>query len=322
MTIIFFNILVSLVGLIWSADRFVAGASALADKLGVQPLIIGLTIVALGTSAPEIFVSLLAGLHNHGDIALGNAVGSNIANICLVLSVCAIIRPIPFCQATLKAELPILLFITLLTCMLLYWFRLSVFLGVACIAMITLYLWWLLKRSLQYSKENKQLEQDFAQELPLMSNKLIALWLTVGIILLPLCANILVDNGAILAKTLGVSDAVIGLSLIAIGTSLPELATSLLGIYRNEHNIALGNIIGSNIFNLTAVLAPVALIADDTITDPLIFTRDMPVMVGATLLLCGRIWFNGAKTVLSKWFGSTLFGAYCLYLWVLSQSLV
>lgn len=315
MFVLLIKILVGFIGLIWSADRFVLGASGLADRLKVSPLVIGLTIVAFGTSAPEIFVSIVAGIQNKSDIAVGNAIGSNIANIGLVLGISAMIRAIPCTEKTLKAEIPILILITFLVSFLIWFLDISIVLGLICVGLLAAYIFWLLHKTHRRNRENRELDQAFAEELPhklKYSNIIISL--LIGIILLPLSADLLVTNASMLAKMAGISDAIIGLTLIAIGTSLPELATSLAGILRNEHHIAFGNIIGSNIFNLTAVIAPVAMISEQKIADPFIFSRDMPFMIFITLLICSRIWFNGARTVISRAFGALTFSLYCGYI--------
>jgi cation:H+ antiporter len=323
MLVLIVKILAGFIGLIWSADKLVVGASALASRLGISHLVIGLTIIAFGTSAPEIFVSLLAGLKNNTDIAVGNAIGSNIANIGFVLGICICVKTIPFQQDTIKAELPFLIIVTLLISFFMWWLDISLAFGLLSLIIVAGYVFWLLNRAHKQNKSNNELEDEFAHEInDHMSFKKIYFLIGLGIVLLPLSAELLVSGASTLASILGVSDAIIGLTLLAIGTSLPELATCLVGIFKNEHNIALGNIIGSNIFNLTAVLIPVAFISNKHISDPMIFTRDIPFMIFITLLICGRIWFNGAQTILSWRFGIVLFGLYCSYmLLILSHSL-
>lgn len=318
MFVLLIKILVGFIGLIWAADRLVDGASALAAKLGISPLVIGLTIIAFGTSAPEIFVSLLAGFKNNTDIAIGNAIGSNIVNIGLVLAVCIIYRPMPFEENTIKAEIPFLFWLTLGMSVLLILFNNALWLGALCLTLIVTYTLWLLKRAHKQTKANKELNKEFQQEIKSkMPPFMIGFWVIIGVLLLPVAANILVGAASDLASLLGISDAIIGLTLVALGTSLPELATSLVALYKNEHHLVFGNIIGSNIFNLTAVLAPVLLVSSEPISDTIIFKRDLPFMVFITLLICARIWFNGAQTVLTRRFGIFIFSLYCAYIWLI-----
>lgn len=281
-------LLIALVALVWSADKFVFGASSLARNLGISPMIIGLTIVAMGSSAPEMMVAATASMQGNPDTAIGNAIGSNITNIALVLGLTALLQPLTVSSQTIKREIPLILAITALG----YWVltdnHFSFFEGVILIAGFAIYIISLLVITLQKTRGKPsddpliiEAEQDVAEA---VSMKLSLTWLTIGVILLPLSASFLVDSSVFIAKAFGISDLVIGLTIIAIGTSLPELAASIMSIIKKEDDLALGNIIGSNIFNILAVLPLVGLIAPGDI-DPLAASRDAPYMLGVTLLL-------------------------------------
>lgn len=272
--------------LIFSADYFVKGASALAKNIGVSPLIIGLTIVGLGTSAPEMLVAGIASLEGNTGLAIGNAVGSNIANIGLVLGVSALVSPIFIQSSLLKREFPILLFATAISYFLLLDGTLSLIDGSILLAGLIVFLMWLI-HSARKSKEqgNDPLEAEFEAEIA--SNiKTSSAWLfcILGLVGLVLSSKLLVWAAINIATYFGVSDLVIGLTIVAIGTSLPELAASITSILKKEPDLALGNVIGSNLFNLLAVLCLPGLIRPGTV-DELVFTRDMPVMLGLTVFL-------------------------------------
>ena len=258
-------LLLSLVILVWSADKFVFGASALARNLGISPMIIGLTIVAMGSSAPEMMIAATASLQGNPDTAIGNAIGSNITNIALVLGITALFHPLSVSSSTIKREIPLILIITAIATYMLANSNFSFNEGLILIIGFVLYIATLLFVTLKRSKENPiddKMVLEAEQEVPDgVSTKNSILWLVVGIILLPLSASYLVDSSVFIAKAFGISDLVIGLTVIAIGTSLPELAASIMSIIKKEDDLALGNIIGSNIFNILAVLSLAGLIS-------------------------------------------------------------
>ncbi|NQZ21561.1 MAG: calcium/sodium antiporter [Colwellia sp.] len=281
-------LLVSLVTLVWSADKFVFGASSLARNFGISPMIIGLTIVAMGSSAPEMMIAATASLDGKSNIAIGNAIGSNITNIALVLGITALFLPLTVSSSTVKREIPLILFITALA----YWMLSDSYFGFSegLLLMIGffVYIITLLVITIRASK-NRPMDDpliiEAEQEVPeSVSKPKSFLWLIIGMILLPLSASFLVDSSVFIAKTFGISDLVISLTVIAIGTSLPELAASIMSIIKKEDDLALGNIIGSNIFNIFAVLSLAGLIAPGEI-DPDVATRDAPYMLGVTVLL-------------------------------------
>lgn len=276
--------LIGLAVLSWSADKFVYGASALAKNFGVSPMMIGLTIVAMGSSAPEIVVSATASLNGNPDTAVGNAIGSNITNIALVLGITALIKPLLVSSTTLRRELPVLLLVTLIAVYFLSDNYLSKTEGIILITLFVLVLAIMAWLSFKVDK-NDPLIAETEGEIPSNVPTLNAvMWVIVGLIMLPLSAHFLVESAVYMARFFGVSDLVIGLTIIALGTSLPELAASIAGVRKGEDDLALGNIIGSNIFNILAVLAMPGLIIPSML-DINASTRDSYVMLGLTLLL-------------------------------------
>jgi len=278
----------SLVVLVWSADKFVFGASSLARNMGISPMIIGLTIVAMGSSAPEMMTAATASFQGNANLGIGNAIGSNITNIALVLGLTALFQPLTVSSSTIKRELPLLLAITALAYLMLFDQYFSFIEGLILIIGFAVYIVTLLVITLKRTKNcpsDDPMIIEAEKEVPeAVSTKQSVLWLVIGILLLPLSASYLVDSSIFIAKAFGISDLVIGLTIVAIGTSLPELAASIMSIIKKEDDLALGNIIGSNIFNVLAVLSLTGLIAPGKI-DPSAATRDGPYMLGVTLLL-------------------------------------
>ncbi len=281
------NIVIFIIGLVvlsWSADRFVYGASALAKNIGISPMMIGLTIVAMGSSAPEIVVSAIASANGNMNTAVGNALGSNITNIALVLGITALVKPLLVSSTTLKRELPALLIISLIAIAFMFDGKLKSYEGIILLGLFIFVLAMMAWLSLQVDKEDP-LVAETADEIPKdVSNTSALLWVGLGLVILPLSAHFLVNSAVEIARFLGISDLIIGLTIIALGTSLPELAASIAGVLKGEDDLALGNIIGSNIFNLLAVLGMPGLIAPGLL-DPDVYNRDMYVMLGLTLLL-------------------------------------
>ncbi|OOZ36791.1 calcium/sodium antiporter [Solemya velesiana gill symbiont] len=270
--------------LVWGADRFVTGAAAIARNLGVSPILIGLTIVGFGTSAPEILVSSMASLQGTPGLAIGNAIGSNIANIALILGVTALIAPLTVRSETLRREYPILLIVTFLTLALMLDGELSVFDGVALLASLVALLYAVVRIGLR-SRAQDPLEVEFEAEIPEAMSMGRAIFLFIlGLALLLISSRMLVWGAVNIATALGVSELVIGLTIVALGTSLPELAASIASALKGEHDIAIGNVLGSNMYNLLAVLAMPGLIAPGVFS-PEVLTRDMPLVIGLTLML-------------------------------------
>jgi len=283
-----FILLVALTCLVWSADKFVLGASSLAKNVGVSPMIIGLTIVAMGSSAPEMMVAAAASFQGNPDTAIGNAIGSNITNIALVLGFTVLVKPLVVSSSTIKQELPLLLLLTLLCYYILCDDFFSLTEGVVLMISFFVFIFALLFKAIKQRNNNTvddpmilEAEHDIPESTT--TGKSI-FWLVLGISLLVLSANYLVESSIFIAKAFGISDLVIGLTIIAIGTSLPELAASIASIIKKEDDLAMGNIVGSNIFNILAVLPFAGIIAPGAI-NPDAALRDAPIMLAITGLL-------------------------------------
>ncbi len=303
--------------LVWSADKFVAGSASLARNMGMSPLLIGLTVVSLGTSAPELLVSTTAALVGASGIAIGNAIGSNIANIGLVLGITALIVPLPIRSKLLRKELPILAVVTLISGSLLFDASLSRIDGILLIValVVTLYLF----AKYQPSVGDSALLVDEEEELPHLSTKASLLWFGIGLILLIASSRLLVWAATFIAQQLGVSDLIIGLTIIAIGTSLPELAASIASALKGHHDIAIGNVIGSNIFNLLAVMSVPAVISPYRFDQTLIW-RDYGLMFLLTtvlILFCYSSIRSNKKIQIGRGKGSLFVIAYTGYLTLL-----
>jgi len=271
--------------LVWGADRFVIGAAATARNLGVSPLLIGLTIVGFGTSAPEILVSAVASLQGNSGLAIGNAIGSNITNIALIIGATAVIAPLSISSGTVRRELPVLIATTLIAYLLLSDGQLQRTDGLILISGLFVMLAWVIHLALTSRNGKDPMAAEYAAEIPTdLSMGRALFWLLIGIIVLLASSRILVWGAVDIARFLGVSDLIIGLTIVALGTSLPELAASVVSARRNEPDIAIGNVIGSNMFNLLAVLGLPGVINPSGVEDA-VLVRDMPIMIGLTLVL-------------------------------------
>jgi cation:H+ antiporter len=270
--------------LVWGADRLVAGASALARNLGVSPLIIGLTIVAFGTSAPELVVSGVAAVRGNPGLAVGNAIGSNIANIGLILGVTATIYPLRVESETLKREYPLLMLIMIASFIMAADLIYDSTEGWLLLAGLVVLIIWMVRFGMMRGPGDP-LAEEFEAEIPRdMPTKYAILWLAVGLIVLPTASKFLVEGAIYIARTLEVSEAVIGLTIMALGTSLPELAAALTSALRQEDDLAIGNVIGSNMFNILGVLGIAAVIKPIEV-EFLMLKQDFPVMFLFTVLL-------------------------------------
>ena len=310
-------VLIGLILLIWSADRFVDGASATASHLGMSPLLIGLTIVAFGTSAPEILVSTMAALDDAPGLAIGNAIGSNIANIALVLGATALVSPLPIKGNLVRVELPILTLATMgAGIVLLDYYLDAIDSGLLLLGLVVCL--YLFKRYQQdYSqKDSQDHSQDKKEPLAKMSLKVGIVWLLVGLVLLALGSRILVGGAVYIATSLGVSEMIIGLTIIAIGTSLPELAASIMSARKGQHGIALGNVIGSNIFNLLGVMAIPALISPVVIEADALW-RDYGLMLMLTLFILALGFKARRGGHISRPIGGLLLLIYVMYMFLL-----
>jgi cation:H+ antiporter len=282
-------LIVGLVLLVWSADRFVIGASATASILGVSPLVVGILVVGLGTSAPEMLVSAIAAVDGQPGLAVGNALGSNITNIALILGFTALLIPLNVQSKLISREIPLLILVMLVGFFLLSDNDLGVMDGTILLVGFLL----VVLRQLWEAKQSKgdSIEAEFAAEIPRDMSLSVALgWLLLGFVLLIASARVLVWSAVEIAQFFGLSDLVIGLTVVAVGTSLPELAASVAAARKNEHDIAIGNVVGSNLFNLLGVMALPGVIAPGAI-DAKVMSRDYPVMLLLTgiffLVACG-----------------------------------
>ena len=314
-------IVAGLVLLIWGADRFVHGASAAARNMGVAPLLIGLTIVAFATSAPEILVSVVAASQGEPGLAFGNAIGSNIVNIGLVLGLTAVVRPIPLESATLRREMPALLAVSLLTVSLFLDTRLTRLDGIVMLTGLAIVMIWFVRLGIR-SAENDPIKMDYEAEIPKdVSTKMAVAWLLVGLLVLLVGAEWLVDGSIGVARSMGVSEVVIGITVVAFGTSVPELAVSMVSALRGEYGLAIGNIVGSNIFNLLAVIGLAATIHPATVA-PSVLSLHIFVMVAFTLVLFAMTYDYDGKALLSRLEGVALLAAFFAYFaYVVAQNI-
>lgn len=275
------GVIIGFIGLVWSADRFVGGSAALAHRLGVPKLLVGLTIVAFGTSAPEIVVSISASLRSAGELAVGNALGSNLANMGLVLAITALVAPIPIHRQLLTREVPTLLVITAIAGITLRDGYLAFWEGALLLLLLPAVLMLMIKTK-------RETSAALAEEVPRYGLPRALTWFLVGLAVLVGSSEVLVWGASELALALGVPPLVVGLTVIALGTSLPELAASVVSALKGHLELALGNIIGSNLFNLLAVMAIPALIQQPQM-EAAVFGRDYLAMAAVTFMLAGAI---------------------------------
>ena len=295
----FVILILGFAGLVWSADRFVYGAAALAKNFGVSTLIVGLTVVAMGSSAPEMMVSASAALAGKTDTAVGNAVGSNITNILLILGITALLRPLSISSTTLKREMPLVLLVSIAAWYVFSDNYFSFTEGVALVVGFVVFITGLIVISIRAKNQaDDPFVSEACEDVPdNVPTKSALFWLVIGMILLPISSHFLVGSAVDIAKYFGLTDLVIGLTIIAIGTSLPELAACIAGVLKNEDDLALGNIVGSNIFNILAVL-PVAGIINPSVIDPSAANRDALIMIGATItLIAMSLSFRGTRRI-------------------------
>ncbi|MCW8827540.1 MAG: calcium/sodium antiporter [Gammaproteobacteria bacterium] len=308
--------------LVWGADRFVIGASATARNLGVSPLIIGLTIVGFGTSAPEMLVSAMAAWAGNPDMGIGNAIGSNITNVGLVLGITALVTPLSIRSETLKREFPLLFAVMLIALALLLDGEMNRYDGIILLIGMAMLVYWMVALGLRERRDNGDpMESEYIDEIPShMPMKLAIFWLLLGMVVLLGSSRLLVWGSVNVAQWFGVSDLIIGLTIVAIGTSLPELAASVMSALKGEHDIAIGNVLGSNMFNLLAVLGMPGLIQPGA-TPAELMLRDFPVMIGLTiaLFLMGYGFLRPGR--ISRLEGLLLLAGYLGYLGLLYHAL-
>jgi cation:H+ antiporter len=306
------ELIAGLVLLIWGADRFVHGAAATARNLGVAPLLIGLTIVAFATSAPEILIAIVAAFRGETDLAVGNAIGSNIANIGLVLGAVAMVKPIEMTSATLRREMPALLAVSLLTVSLFLDSFLSRVDGFVLLAGLVIVMAWLVRLGVR-SSASDPMTAEYEAEIPQhVSMQAALVWLIVGLVSLLFGAEFMVDAAIQIARAFGVTELVIGILIVALATSLPELAVSLASALKGEYGLALGNIVGSNIFNSLAVIGAAAII-EPAALPPTVLSLHIFVLVAFTLVLFAMTYDYDGKGHISRVEGATLLLAYLAY---------
>lgn len=316
-------IVAGLILLVWSADKFVEGAAATAKHLGMPTLLIGMVIIGFGTSAPELAVSAMAAADGNPGLALGNGYGSNITNIALIVGLTAVIAPIAVHSQVIRKELPLLLVLTLIAGAQLIdgqltrldgWVLLAVFAGV---------MGWSIYQGFQGKEDALGGDTDAEMIAHPMPLKTAVVWVVVGLILLVVSSRLLVWGAVTIAQTLGVSDLVIGLTIVAIGTSLPELASALAAVKKNEHDLILGNILGSGLFNTLAVVGLAAVI-EPLKVDPEVLYRDWTLMLALTLglLLMGYYGLTGKRKLITRGEGAVLMLVYFGYTGYLFSTVV
>ena len=321
-------VVVSLVGgvvaLVVGAEWLVRGAASIASRLGIAPVVIGLTVVAFGTSAPEMAVSVAGALDGNGDVALGNVVGSNSANILLILGLSAVVGELSIQQRLLRFDIPLLSAVSVGTYLLMLNGSIGRVEGGLLVAGVLAYTGWLLRTS--RNAETVAVTSEYAEAVEAVEGPVTKApvfvqvgLVVVGLVLLIVGSQLLVSAARSIASALGVSDLVVGLTVVAVGTSLPELATSVLAAYRGQRDIAVGNVVGSNIFNLLAVLGASALVSPDGIrVDDEVIRLDFPVVLVATVVLIPICW-NGFR--IKRWEGAVLVASYGAYVaWLVFEA--
>lgn len=310
----FVYLIAGLVLLVAGAEVLVRGAAKLAAQFGIPPLVIGLTVVAFGTSAPETAVSVQSALNGSGDLAIGNVIGSNIANVLLILGMTALVAPLIVSRQLIRLDVPIMIGASLVTFGLAWDGELSRLDGALLFAGVLAYTGFLIYSA---RKDSKTDDDEFAKEFGLDELAKPNAWafnlglIIAGLVLLVGGSNLLVEGAVQLARALGLSELVIGLTVIAIGTSLPELATSIIAAFKGERDIAVGNIVGSNLFNLLCVLGLASLVSPAPISvSPNALAFDFPVMI-AVAVACLPIFFAGYR--INRWEGALFLGYYLAY---------
>ena len=312
MLIAFAMVLVGLLLLGWSADRLVYGAASLARNVGISPLVIGMTIIAMGSSAPEMVVSATASLNGQPDVAVGNVLGSNITNISLVLGATLLIRSLSISSGMLSREIPLLIIVTGAAAWILHDSHLSFWEGIFLLIAFAALIMGLLKMALASKGKDPMVEEQSSEVPEDVPTGKAVLWTLVGLVLLPLSANILVTGATDIALFFGVSELVIGLTILAIGTSLPELAASIAAVRKGEDDLVIGNVVGSNLFNILAVLGIAGSLSPANI-NPNAAGRDLYAMLAVTLLLVVVSFTAQRAKLLRAWFGVLLLACFVGY---------
>lgn len=304
-------ILIGLLGLFFGGEALVRGSVAIAQRLGIPQLVIGLTIVGFGTSTPELLVSLNAALAGSSDIALGNVVGSNTANILLILGLSALVYPITNWDRNVRRDIIVALAVAAFTLLLVQFSAIGRFAGLLMVGALGVYLWYIFSTSKVAPSQitDKTDPHQHSSLAPPIATGSIAL----GLVLLVFGADFLVEGATNIARAAGISEAVIGLTIVAVGTSLPELATSVLAALRKHSDVALGNVVGSNIFNILGILGLTAVVQPVSVSQNFA-SFDVPIMLVTTLLLTGLLFMT---KVIDRRIGAAMIAAYVMYTAVL-----
>jgi cation:H+ antiporter len=314
----FFTIVLLVIGLVClvgGAELLVRGAAAIASRLGISPIVIGLTVVAFGTSAPELAVSVNASLGGKSDVAFGNVVGSNIVNILLILGLSATVGALAVTQRIVRLDVPILIGVSFVALLMGIDKKFSRIDGIILVSAAIVYTVWLIRTS---RAESKEIDAEYTEAIDILEEGVVKLPLITqflfvlgGLGILVIGSQLLVNSATKIAESFGVSELVIGLTIVAIGTSLPELATSVMASIRGERDIAVGNVIGSNLFNIMLVLGVSSVVSSNGVAVQESAIRlDIPVMIGATIALLPICW-NGFQ--IKRWEGFVLVSFYLLY---------
>lgn len=295
-------LLAGLVGLFFGGEALVRGSVGIARRMAIPPLLIGLTVVGFGTSTPELLVSVDAAWRGVPDIALGNVIGSNIANILLIAGLSALVWPIRVMGATLRRDTGVMVAAALMLVPIFAMGQVGRLAGLILVAALVAYLVW------AYRQPGDVVAEEVGVPAP-ASSLVSVLWVIGGLIALMLGARFLVDGAVSIARGFGISEAFIGLTIVAVGTSLPELATSLIAAIRRQSEIAIGNIVGSNIFNILGILGVTALITPIPVASRFL-TFDLPVMIAVSLVLTGLLL---TRPVIGRWVGVMMLAGYVAY---------
>lgn len=306
-------LVIGLLLVVYGADRLVFSAAILCRSIGFSPLIIGMTVVSIGTSLPEIIISSAAALHGQLDLAVGTAIGSNITNIMLIIGLAAVLHPFSVDSSILRRELLLMLLVSLIAGLFLFDGELTQIKGIILLIIAVLYLLCIVRIGRLAEREGvDNLTREQVSELPQEGNLSVAfLWLGVALVTMPIATQMVIDNTTVLAHYFGISDLVVGLTIISIGTSLPELATAIAGVRKGEHDIAIGNIIGSNVFNIVFVLGIPALVAPGSF-NLLAFARDYWVMLAVSAVFAILCWRKPRQ--IGKWVGALLICGYIVWI--------
>jgi cation:H+ antiporter len=305
------TLVIGLAGLAIGADRFVAGAASLASSLRISPLVVGLTVVSLGTSLPELLVTTTAVIVGHSSMGLGNVLGSNISNICLVLGICALLQPLMVESKLFRLDYPPLLVATVATWMMSLDLVISRLEGLVLLIGLAIYLVVVIRSA---EEDTKEVHTPTSSKTPVPTRRKVFVQMIGGLVLLLIGSRLVVWGGVGLGQALGLSELIIGLTIVAVGTSLPELATSIAGVVKKQHSIAVGNVVGSNLINFTAIIGIPSILMPMEV-EGVVLLRDYPMVFLVSLALWPIFWSRrrGAGQV-NRWEALLLLAAYVLYL--------